>query len=360
MNSNHRLTRRDVIRLLGGIISATPCAASVLAQSSEMPRTGLGLVIYTQGIRRRMLKAEDPKRDIFEATTFLQHCHELGAGGIQIPLGVLEPATCGRLRETAADYGMFIEGIVGPPFADGDVARFRAEIETASRVGAKAVRTVIIPGRRYERFRSREEFDQYAQRGRKALERARPIVEHHQVRLAVENHKDQRLENRLALLKKLDSPFIGACVDTGNSLALLEDPLTVVQSLAPYAFSVHLKDQAVQECRDGFLLADVALGDGFLDLRRMVDILSLARPEVHFSLETITRDPLRVPCLASSYWPTFPDMPARDLARTLGLVRAHTVDQLPAISRLPLAEQVAVERKTVVKSLVYARNQLRI
>ena len=358
MKNKTTLTRRRAIQVLGGMVAATQYAGGRWAQAGETPKTRLGLVIYTQGIRRRVMKANNSKSDLFEPSTFLDHCGQLGAGGIQVPLGVLDPATCERLRGAADARGMFIEGIVGPPFSDGDVQRFRDEIETTARVGVRAVRTVIIPGRRYERFRSREEFDEYALRGRQALERAKPIVEQHQVRLAVENHKDQRLETRLALLNELDSPFIGACVDTGNSLALLEDPLTVVQSLAPYAFSVHLKDQAVQEYSHGFLLADVALGDGFLDLQRMVDILRGAQPEVQFSLETITRDPLRVPCLAESYWPTFPNVPARDLAKTLGLVRAHAASHLPSISTLPLAEQAAVEHETVVRSLEYARTEL--
>jgi sugar phosphate isomerase/epimerase len=360
MKSEHTLTRRSVVQMLAGIAAATPHAMVEASQASETNRTGLGLVIYTQNIQRRVLRTNDPKSDLFEPSTFLEHCRQLGAGGMQIPLGVLEPSSSDRLRNAAHAHGMFIEGIVGPPFADGDLERFRAEIATVSRVGARVVRTVIIPGRRYERFRSRKEFDEYAQRGRQALERARPVVEQQQVRLAVENHKDQRLDERLTLLKELDSPFIGACVDTGNSLALLEDPLTVVRSLAPYAFSVHLKDQAVRECDDGFLLADVALGDGFLDLPRMVDILRHAQPEVQFSLETITRDPLRVPCLAESYWRTFPGVPASDLAQALALIRAHASDRLPSIGTLPLAEQAAVERKTVVKSLDYARTQLRI
>lgn len=360
MVNERTVNRRDAIHLLGGFVASTPCVLGAWTQASETTQTGMGLVIYTQGVRRRALKANNPKQDLFAPLTFLDHCRKLGAGGMQIPLGALEPAACQQLREKAGNYGMFIEGIVGPPFSDGDVARFRAEIETASRVGALAVRTVIIPGRRYERFRSREEFDEFVQRGRQALERARPIVEQHQVRLAVENHKDQRLDKRLALLKGLNSPFIGACVDTGNSLALLEDPLTVVEALAPYAFTVHLKDQAVQEYGDGFLLADVALGDGCLELRRMVDILRRAQPKAQFNLETITRDPLRVPCLAASYWPTFRDVPARDLAQTLRLVRTHASNQMPSISTLSLDEQVAIERKTVVTSLDYARTQLHI
>ncbi len=357
--SHDRLpNRRDALRLLACAVTAgawpRPCEAA------EWPRSGLGLVIYALGIQRRKLKAEDPSQDLFEPFRFLDHCHALGAGGIQVPLGTLEPAACERLRARAEAYGMFVEGIAAPPFADAEVERFTAEVEMAARVGAKAVRTVVMPSRRYERFRSPEEFDRYAERGRRALKRARPIVERHRVRLAVENHKDQRLDERLALLEGLNCPMIGACVDTGNSFALLEDPVAVVEGLAPYAFSVHLKDQAVQEYEDGFLFADVPLGDGFLDLERMVRVLRDAQPDVCFSLETITRDPLRVPCLLEGYWTTFTEVPGSDLARTLRTVRAHAAAELTAVGALPIDEQVALERATVAKSLEYARRELGI
>lgn len=356
----YSLNRREALAALTSVATTGVMAIANEASTDHPSRGDLGLVIYTQGIQRRLLRAHDPTHDLFEPASFLDHCHKLGAGGMQIPLGVLEPKACERLRETADAHGMFIEGIVEPPFSDNDTDRFHAEIETAARVGAQTVRTVIIPGRRYERFRSREEFDDCVLRGRRALMRAKPIVEQVQIRLAVENHKDQRLDERLELLKRIDSPFIGACVDTGNSIALLEDPMTVVQSLAPHAFSVHLKDQMVHECSDGFLLADAALGNGFLDLERMVDILRQARPEIHFCLETITRDALRVPCLHEDYWPTMPSVPASDLARTLALVRSRTKQELPSISHLPLAEQAAIERETVMKSLDFARVQLHL
>ena len=35
----------------------------------------------------------------------------------------------------------------------------------------------------------------------------------------------------------------------------------------------------------------------------------------------ITRDPLRVPCLGTKYWTTFESLPARELARSLAMVR---------------------------------------
>jgi 3-oxoisoapionate decarboxylase len=138
----------------------------------------------------------------------------------------------------------------------------------------------------------------------------------------------------------------------------LEDPLAVVEALAPLAFSVHLKDQAVQEYGDGFLLADVALGDGFLDLKRMVDVLRDAKPDIRFTLETITRDPLRVPCLAESYWATFPTVPGADLAYALRTVRTQAAVELANVSNLELDKQAEMELDTVHRSLQYARNTL--
>jgi sugar phosphate isomerase/epimerase len=215
-----------------------------------------------------------------------------------------------------------------------------------------------MPGRRYEQFQSVEEFRQLSERGQRALERAVPIVERHRVRLAVENHKDHRVEERLALLEHLESTCVGACVDVGNNFALLEEPVAVVEALAPWAFSVHIKDQAVQEYDEGFLFADVPLGEGFLDLRKMVDILRRAKPEVRFNLETITRDPLKVPVLTDKYWATLGDVSGSELARTLRVVRTRRAQQLPQISQLPPAEQLASEAAGIVKSLQYAREKL--
>jgi hypothetical protein len=178
------------------------------------------------------------------------------------------------------------------------------------------------------------------------------------VRLAVENHKDQRVDQRLELLEHISSEFVGACLDTGNSFALLEDPLAVVESYAPWAFSVHLKDQAVRRYQDGFLLADAVLGEGFLDLKKMVDCVRRAKPDVQFSLETITRDPLKVPCLTESYWPTFPTVPGSDLARTLRIVGDNEATHLLQVSSLPPDEQAEVELANVKRCLDFAHRRL--
>jgi len=94
-----------------------------------------------------------------------------------------------------------------------------------------------------------------------------------------------------------------------NSIALLEDPLEVIETYAPWAFSTHMKDVTVSEYEDGLLLGEVPLGEGILDLKKITALLRQARPEIHLNLEMITRDPLKVPCLTPKFWATFASLP---------------------------------------------------
>ena len=351
--------RREILRWAGVSLCAGALSRMAEAWGAERSeRTGLGIAIYCLGLRRRQLQQRNPAHDLFEPLAFLEHCHQLGAGGIQASLGVRDAGYVKQLRQRAEQLAMYVEGNVSPPRDAADVDRFAAELRTAAAAGATIVRTVIMPGRRYEQFATAEQFRRAAEHGRKSLELAEPVAARHRVRLAVENHKDQRVPERLELFRRLNSQWIGACVDTGNSFTLLEDPLAVVEAYLPWACTVHLKDQAVRAYDDGFLFADVPLGQGFLDLRRMVEMLRKAHPEIRFVLETITRDPLRVPCLTERYWATLALVPGGDLARTLRTVRTHAAQALPTVAGLPLEKQAELEEHIVKEGLRYARREL--
>ena len=318
-------------------------------------RGRMGLTVWTAQHLRK-LRADAGEPNLFEPPRFLEHCRELGAGGMQIPLGTMSEADADRLRERLAEAGMYLDAVVKLP-AEGEDDRFAAEMATAARCGAAAARTHLFPGRRYERFDTLAGFRAALAEGKRRLGRAAPLAEAAGVPLAIENHKDQRLEPRVALLERYDSPFVRACVDFGNNLALLDDPYETVEALAPFAASVHIKDQSLAPTADGFLLGDVPLGSGSLDLPRMVRAIRAAWPAANFSLELITRDPLRVPCLTDDYYATFPALPARDLARTLRLVRANpTAGQ--AIDALAPADRAARETANVRESLAYAAEEL--
>ena len=325
---------------------------------TNSPITSLGLCQYCARYARSAAQKEIPKRDLFEPKMFFEHARSLGAGGYQVAFGVLDDATCNELRESAAQAGLWVEGILRAPKSESDLERFDAEMATAARVGARAVRSTIFSGRRYEVFESLDEYKRHDKQSRRSLELAAPIAEKHRVAFAPENHKDHRIQERVDALRAIDSEYVGACVDTGNNFALLEDPLETAKALAPWAHAVHLKDQAVQPTEQGFLFGDIPLGQGFIDLKGIVEVLRQARPEIHFTLELLTRDPLVVPCLEEDYWRTFPNLPAKDLARTLRTVRDHASVNLQYPSRLSLSEQVSLEKSNVTQSLSYARDHL--
>ncbi|HUG71217.1 MAG TPA: TIM barrel protein [Pirellulaceae bacterium] len=352
------MNRREALQWIAASMSASMLSSSFVVGEDRPAATSMGLVTYCCQFRSQMLAKATPPINLFGPLTFLDHCKSLGAGGMQHRLGVLEAREATALRTHAEENSLYIEAIVSVPKDKSDVERFDAEIQTAAAAGASAVRTTIIPGRRYEYFDSLEMFREFEARGRNSLELAAPVVEKYRVPLAVENHKDHRSDQRVALFEAIGSEFVGACVDTGNSFALLEDPIETATSLAPWAHSVHLKDQAVQMYDDGFLLADIPLGQGFIDLKTIVAILRTEKPHVHFSLELITRDPLKVPVLNEKYWATFSDLPARELARTLRTVRKGTTDNLQYISRMTPEQQLAQEDANVRESLDYARDVL--
>lgn len=353
------MNRREALWAMAGSASAVWFGGGVTALGQSTPRRSrLGMVTYALGIHRQNGWA-GRHQGLSPALALLEESRRLGAGGIQCALGAGDAPQARELRRRAEQYQMHIEAILDPPRDEADLERFERGVRAAKEAGAGLARTVVIPGRRYERFQSLEEFREYEQRGLRSLQLAEPVLARHKFRLAVENHKDQRTWEKLAMLKRISSEFIGLCVDVGNNFPLMEDPLETVRAFAPWAFTVHLKDQAVREYDEGFLLADVALGEGFLDLPAMVKVLLNAKPDLRFNFETITRDPIRVPILTDGFWATLRDTPAAALARALHVLKNQShPDQFHVVSKLPRQDQLALERQNVEHSIAYAKERL--
>jgi 3-oxoisoapionate decarboxylase len=344
------------------VLSTCIQAAGALAAfpSSSAPKTSsCGLVIHSYAVRAAADHSLPVTDRLSDPGRFLTHGRSLGVAGVQVGIGIRNDRDADALRSLAETSSMFLEGIVSLPRDDADLGRFEAEIRTAKRAGASVVRTVMLQGRRYESFTTAAGFRRFAEQASNSLALAAPVVARQGVRLALENHKDWRADELLAVLKRHGNDHVGVCLDTGNSIALLEDPMEVVEALAPRAFTTHFKDMGLEEYRDGFLLAEVPLGTGVLDLPRVVQMLRAATPDLHFNIEMITRDPLKVPCVSEPYWATFPDLPARQLARAIRLVRDHAPGRpLPRISHLPQQEQRRAEDDNVNKCLAFARARL--
>ena len=194
-----------------------------------------------------------------DPVSFYDYARSLGSGGVQTSLRGSEEAAR-AMRERIERDGCYYEAEVKLPKSSSDLANFEKEVRLALSAGAGVARAVFTSGRRYEVFESREEFLDFNRLAGVSLELAEPVLRRHRLKVAIENHKDHTVEELVDLMSLVESEWIGVLVDTGNNIALLEEPHGVVEALAPYALSVHLKDMAVEEMEEGFFLSEVPLG----------------------------------------------------------------------------------------------------
>ncbi len=349
--------RREFLIKSGLVTAALGFPFSVLPQS--LKGVPMGVVVHSYG-NRYGSKLESTKYPGFQnAVDFMKHCHSIGAGGIQTLVSGWADDFARKVRDERENLGMYLEGSIGLPKNEGDISRFETEVLSAKEAGANILRTVCLSGRRYENFKSKQEWNEFKINATKSLQLAEPTVRKYQMKLAVENHKDWKAAELAQLIQSLESEWVGVTLDFGNNVSLLEEPMEVIRTLAPFAFSTHVKDMGVKAYSDGFLLSEVPLGSGIVDLKEAVTLCQKYNPAVTFSLEMITRDPLQIPCLEERYWTTFENSSAQDLAKILRLVRDKPyLDSLPEVKNLSTEEKLAFEEENVLKCLAYSKSQL--
>jgi sugar phosphate isomerase/epimerase len=294
----------------------------------------------------------------------LEHCRGLGMGAVRMSLPSTDLAAIRELRRKIEGYGMRVIISLAPPKEERAVEAYETAVKAVAELGAVTTQASFT-GRRYEEFDTFEAFKASFERHKKSVELAEPILRRHKVKLAIENHKGWRAAEHAAWVKATGSEWIGVCYDFGNNISLCEDPAETFALLAPLTIYVSFKDMAVEPYEEGFLLSEMALGDGMLDLPGMVRTLQQRDPKMIFALEMITRDPLRIPVFTKKYWATFDDsyspLPGRDLARILEIVRTNKPKvPLTRTSGLSPAEGLKLEDDLINKSIAYARNVLKL
>ena len=341
------MKRRNFLKTLAAGASIPVAAGNRLLTAEPSPRTSMGVVQYS-------FSASPHTRSAYD---FLEYCSALGAGGIQAGLDSLDAGYLDKLRRRTSELGMYLEVTVSLP--QGDTADFERHVVAAQQAGAQCLRSACLSGRRYEYFSSVDEWKAFVAESHKRIAQAVPILEKHRMALGLENHKDWTADEMVALLARHASEYLGVCLDIGNNIALLDDPLEVIGKLAAYAVTTHFKNMAVKEYAEGFLLSEVPLDEGMLDLSWVVDTIRKARPRARLNLEMITRDPLKVPCLTDKYWVTFPERKDVYLARTLAMVREHPPrEPLPHVSGLDELARRRQEEDNVKQCLAYAGEKL--
>lgn len=236
----------------------------------------------------------------------------------------LEPSYLRQVRARAEEAGIALDAAIGcitPTTKSWGRRAGRPEdliatgIEVAKAIGAKSVRCFV--GSTADR-----PIQPHLEPTLKVLRAVKSRLMGEGVKLAIENHGDFLAPELKQLIEEAGPEAVGCCLDTGNPLSVLEDPLYTLEVLAPYVLTSHVRDSVVWEHPRGAAFQWVALGDGTIDFRQWIERFAALCPGVPMQLEIITgRPPQVLPFRESEFWSAFPNKSAAELARFLRLVR---------------------------------------
>lgn len=182
-----------------------------------------------------------------------------------------------------------------------------------------------------------------------------------EVKIAVENHAgDMQARELVQLIEAAGKDYVGANMDSGNAVWTLEDPLTSLEILGPYALTTSLRDSAIWESEKGATVQWTAMGDGTVDLKEYFKRFAELCPNVPVHIETISGFNREFPYLQPAFWEIFPNMPARDFAKFVALAKkGQPRESWRAPQGVPRAQaEQEYQKSEIEKSIRYCKEVL--
>lgn len=219
---------------------------------------------------------------------------ELGLDGFHLDDGVLEtlePSFLKEVNASAKEKNLYLEYNMSLDlgnFGIGVENDLKQCLEIAHLLGADIIKIGMEIPRPRPRAGSRfhPKVMPYLEETARQMTAVLPMAKEYNICLALENHCDSFSQEVLWVLKKVDHPFAGACIDTMNAWHVAEDPMQAIENLAPVAFTNHFRDDRVEFCRDGFKVRGVAVGDGDIDMKKAYEILKNQSLSNRINIET--------------------------------------------------------------------------
>lgn len=256
----------------------------------------------------------------YDAYDLMNLAAKHGLSGAEFPpegcLPDLEAATLDRARQYAADQELFLVADGGPV----EPAMLRRLIPAARGLGTSTLRVILSRILGGDRRPMAGRWEEHMQHCLRVLRDALPIAKEYGVTIAVENHSDATSRDLLRLCETLDSEHIGINLDTGNVLAVCEEPIGYATRLMPFLRNVHLKDYTLHPSDEGYRMARCALGKGVVDFPALLALIDHHHPGITKTIELGAVDARHVRMLADDYWSEFP---ARDITDMLPLLRLY-------------------------------------
>lgn len=216
------------------------------------------------------------------AIALIDLAERLGVNVVQIadnlPLHELALAELCHLREAADRRGIALQTGTRGVLPEN----LLPYLQISNELGAKVVRTVshAIKG------------NPHITQVKQWIEQILPQFEHAGVAIVLENNEAHSVYEFAWLAREVNSPSLGICMDTANSLGALETTDRVTEVLAPYTTMLHVKDFDIRriDTRMGFAVVGCPAGEGRVDFDWVFEQLS-----------RYARDPVVI----LEHWPPF-------------------------------------------------------
>ncbi|HVN81294.1 MAG TPA: sugar phosphate isomerase/epimerase [Terriglobia bacterium] len=258
---------------------------------------------------------------------FVAVAESIGARSIEIHaehLFAQSRSALERLRNRLLEKGTIVVVSLGPPMEGLDKA-----VVSACSLGAKVIRVGLTEVLCGDRGLLGPGWYKLVQAVRTTLnERSRQAADLGIV-LAIENHQDFGSQELLELAGEAGSN-VGICFDTGNPLAVGEEPLSFARNVAHQVRHVHLKDYRAQWTDEGYRLVRCAIGEGSIPFSEIARILGEHHLDLTASIEIGALDARHIRLFKPAWWQGYGPRAAAELGPCLAAARkrylAETID----------------------------------
>ncbi|MBF0531131.1 MAG: sugar phosphate isomerase/epimerase [Deltaproteobacteria bacterium] len=218
---------------------------------------------------------------VWDIFGLMAEAKKLGLDGLHLTatdLGRTDDAHLSAVKKAAEEYGLYLEYNFSLNSADYDprlTNTIEEGIDIASRIGSDIGKISMDIHRPKpvcgSMFHPRviEQLEEVANK----VSAAAPKAARAGVRLCLENHTEAFADEVIWVINKVNHPFVGACVDTNNSLMVGEDPLFAIRKLAPLAFTNHFSDHRIEFEPYGCRITGVACGEGDVPMKKAYEII---------------------------------------------------------------------------------------
>lgn len=360
------MRRRTFVKALAASPLAGPAAP---AAAEDKPPMNIKLGFDTYSLRAFHWKAPQ----------FLDYAANLKLDSVQLSslddYESLEPAYLAKIKDRAARAGIQIDGGIGCicpsskswSSKNGTPTEYlRTGLRATKAAGASSMRCYM--GSSADR-RTSTPLAKHIENTVAALKTVRSEALDLNIKIAVENHSgDMQARELRTLIEEAGKDYAAACLDSGNPMWVVEDPLVTLEILGPYTVTTHIRDSVVFEHPRGAAAQWVALGDGVVDFKRFIARFAELCPSATVQLENITgRPPQVLPYFESEFWTAFPDARASEFAQFVKLAKTgHPLmnTMIIADQGKPPAEYEAAlreqQRRDLERGFEYAKKILNI